>query len=93
MANKKSALKAIRKGKKLQEKNSKLKDNLKWLVKKAEKAISEKSDKAREFVKQLEKAVDKAVQKGVLKENTGRRRKSRIMAKFNIAFSDKKSAE
>jgi len=30
--------------------------------------------------------VDKAVQKGVLKKNTGRRRQSRIMKKFNAAF-------
>ena len=90
MANKKSALKAFRQDKKRQAKNTKIKDNIKWLVKKAEKAIIEKSEKAKELVKQVEKAVDKAVQKSILKENTGRRKKSRLMAKFNKAFDKKK---
>jgi len=60
--------------------------NIKSLVKKSTKAIQTKSETAAALVKQLAKAVDKAVQKGVLKKNTGRRRQSRIMKKFNAAF-------
>lgn len=92
MANKKSALKAIRQDKKRQVRNSKVKDNIKWLIKQAEKEITAKNDKARELVTQVEKAVDKAVQRNILKQNTGRRKKSHLMTKFNLAFSkqDKK---
>jgi small subunit ribosomal protein S20 len=90
MANKKAALKAVRKGKKLQARNAAVKNNVKSLGKKAEKAILAKAETAKELVQQLVKAVDKAVQKGILKENTGRRKKSRLMKKFNTAFTAKK---
>lgn len=90
MANKKSALKAIRQDKKRQARNAKIKENIKWLIGKAEKAIQSKSDQAKELIKQVEKAVDKAVQKDILKENTGRRKKSRLMIKFNKIFSGTK---
>ena len=90
MANTKSALKALRQGKKLQEKNTKIKDNIKWLIKKSEKAITDKSEKVKDLIKQVEKAIDKAIQRNILKENTGRRKKSRLMAKFNSTLKEKK---
>jgi len=91
MANKKSAMKALRQSKKLHDRNMKVKNNIKWLSKKASQAIAAKSEDAKELVKKLEKFLDKAVQKSILPENTGRRRKSRIMQKFNAAFGVKKS--
>ncbi|OGF28923.1 30S ribosomal protein S20 [Candidatus Falkowbacteria bacterium RIFOXYC2_FULL_47_12] len=86
MPNIKAAAKALRQSKKLQVRNAAVKNNIKSLVKKSTKAIQTKSETAAALVKQLAKAVDKAVQKGVLKKNTGRRRQSRIMKKFNAAF-------
>ena len=89
MANKKAALKALRKSKKLQISNSQAKSNIKELVKKSRKAIETKSDDVQTLIKNTAKAIDKAVQKGILKENTSRRKKSRLMKKFNVAFSKK----
>jgi len=86
MANKKAAMKALRQSKKLQDKNAKVKDNIKWLTKKVEKAVGEKSADALELIKKLAKAVDKAVIKKIIKANTGRRKKSRLMKKYNAAF-------
>ena len=83
-------MKELRKSKKLTGYNSAIKDNLKWLSKQSLKAIEAKQDTAKELVKKTEKAVDKAIQKGIIKENTGRRRKSRLMKHFNAAFAAKK---
>ena len=90
MPNKKSAIKELRKSVKRQAHNSQIKDNVKWLVKKSLQAIAAKDDAAKDLVKKTEKAVDKAVQRGVIKENTGQRRKSRLMKHFNAAFAAKK---
>jgi len=86
MPNIKAAAKALRKSKKLQISNSRVKSDIKGLVKKSRKAIETKSDDVQTLIKNTAKAIDKAVQKGILKENTGRRKKSRIMKKFNAAF-------
>lgn len=90
MANTKSALKELRKAVKRTAHNNDVKENITWLAKQARKSIEAKKDDAKELVAKTEKAVDKAVQKGIMKENTGRRRKSRLMKKFNEAFAAKK---
>lgn len=90
MANKKAAMKALRQSTKLRVKNAKVIQNVVWLTKKAGQAVASKSADARELAFKFEQAVDKAVQKGVIKENTGRRKKSRFMARYNTAFGGKK---
>lgn len=90
MPNKKSAMKELRKSKKRSVHNSAITDNLKWLNKQSLKAIDAKKEEAKDLVKKAEKAVDKAIQKGLIKENTGRRRKSRLMKRLNAAFASKK---
>lgn len=85
MPNTKSAKKELRKSKKRQAINRVVSIGVKKLVKDSKKAIDAKLvDKAGELVKKSVKAIDKAVKKGVLKKNTGNRRKSRLMKKYNI---------
>ena len=83
MPNKKSAEKELRKGAKLKIYNSKIKDNLKNLLKKSKKAIEAKDKQAKELVGKTLKALDKAAQKGVIKKNTRDRKKSRLHCKLN----------
>ena len=83
MPNTKSAKKELRKGKKKQEYNKKIKDNVKGLFKKGRKAIEAGDKKAASLVKDAFKAIDKAAQKGVINKNTRNRRKSRLQAKLN----------
>ena len=83
MPNIKAAMKSLRRSKKLQLKNAVVKSNIERLIKKSRKAIDAKADTAKDLVQQTVKAVDKAVQKKILKLNTGNRKKSRLMKKFN----------
>ena len=83
MANTKSAIKELRKGARKQAYNKKIKDNLKTLIKKTKKAIEAKEGKAEEMVNTALKAIDKAKQKGIIKKNTGDRKKSRLHVKLN----------
>ena len=83
MANTKSALKELRKGAKLEVYNKKIKDNVKTLIKKSRKAIEAGDKKAEEMVKTTLKAIDKAKQKGIIKKNTGNRKKSRLHTRLN----------
>ncbi|MCK5061264.1 30S ribosomal protein S20 [Candidatus Parcubacteria bacterium] len=78
MPNTKSAQKELRKGKKLNAYNKKIKDNFKSLVKKSRKAIESGDKSAQELVLKAHKALDKATQKGVIKKNTRDRKKSRL---------------
>ena len=87
MPNIKAAAKALRKSKKLQIRNTKVKSNLESLIKKSRKAIAAKSDTAKDLIQQAIKAIDKAAQKGIIKPNTGKRKKSRLMKKFNTMIS------
>lgn len=83
MANKKSALKEIRKSAKLNAYNTKIKDNVKSLVKKSRKAIETGDKDAAELVMKTLKSLDKAAQKGVIKKNTKDRKKSRLHKQLN----------
>jgi len=89
MPNIKSAKKELRKSKKIVVKNKKIKDDLKSLVKKSRKAIEAGDSKADELVTKALKAFDKAVQKGVIKKNTGNRKKSRLHKKLNTSKKKK----
>jgi len=90
MPNLKNAEKALRQSKKRQQSNYSVKENLSWLKKKTLKAIESKSEEAKELMNKVIKEVDKATKKGLIKKNTANRNKSRIMKKFNAAFSPKK---
>lgn len=83
MANTKSALKEIRKSKKRYAKNKVVKEELKTLIKDCRKAIEAGGTKTKELLAKTLKEIDKAVQKGVIKKNTGSRKKSRLQSFFN----------
>jgi len=83
MPNKKSAMKELRKSKKLSAYNKAIKENIKTLIKKSRKAIDAKDKKADELVAETHKALDKAAQRGVIKKNTKDRKKSRLHLKMN----------
>jgi small subunit ribosomal protein S20 len=80
MPNKKSAIKHLRQTEKRTSRNSLVKRNIKELIKQGKKAIADGSikDKSGELTHSLQKAVDKAVKTGILKNNTGNRKKSRF---------------
>jgi small subunit ribosomal protein S20 len=90
MPNTKSAKKELRKSKKRQIYNKKIKDNLKNLIKKSRKAIEAGDAQAKELVAKTLKALDKAAQKGVIKKNTRDRKKSRLHLKLNKSTKAKK---
>lgn len=83
MPNTKSAKKELRKSKKRQVHNKKIKDSLKDLIKKSRRAIEIGDAKAKELVAETLKALDKAAQKGIIKKNTKDRKKSRLHLRLN----------
>lgn len=85
MPNVKSAKKELRKSQKRQAYNKKIKDNLKQLVKRSQKAIVAQDKEADSLVQKSLKALDKAAQKGVIDKNARDRKKSRLHNKFNQA--------
>ncbi|MDD4271633.1 MAG: 30S ribosomal protein S20 [Patescibacteria group bacterium] len=86
MPNSASAKKELRKSKKRQTRNKKIENNLKDLIKKSRKAIETKDAGAKELVAKALRALDKAAGKGVIKKNTGNRKKSRLHKKLNQTF-------
>ena len=80
----KKGKRALRKSSKKAVYNLKIREDLKTLLKKTRKAIEakESKDKIEEMLKQAQKSIDKAVQKGIIKENTGSRRISRLMVYY-----------
>ena len=89
MPNIKSAKKELRKSKKLQLHNKRVKDKAKSLIKKSWQAIDASDSKAKDLVKDALKALDKAAQKGIIKKNTRDRKKSRLHHKLNQAQKKK----
>lgn len=83
MPNLKSAKKELRKGSRRQERNEKVKKDVKTLVKKTAKIVVTKDASAKEMLAKTLKALDKARQKGIIKKNTANRKKSRLHKKFN----------
>jgi small subunit ribosomal protein S20 len=82
MPNIKSAKKELRKGKKRQITNLKVKDNLDFLIKKSRKAIVSDDAQTKELMQKTFKALDKAAQKGIIKNNTRDRKKSRLQKRL-----------
>lgn len=86
MPNAASAKKELRKAKKRQARNQKAENNLKDLIKTCRRAIEAKDAGAKELVAKTLRALDKAAGKGIIKKNTGNRKKSRLHKKLNQAF-------
>lgn len=83
MPNKNSAKKELRKNKKNQAYNKNIKHNVKSLIKKSSKTITDQGASAKEILTTTIKALDKAVQKGVIKKNTASRKKAQLQLHFN----------
>ena len=86
MPNAASAKKELRKSMKRRERNLKINNNLKDLIKKSRKLVEGKKPEAKELVAKTLKALDKAARKGVIKKNTRDRKKSRLQRKLNQSF-------
>lgn len=88
MAHTKSAKKSIRIISERRGRNRSISSAVKTAVIKAEELILDKElEPAREAVKEATIALDRAAQKGVIHSNNAARRKSRLVKKFNAAFS------
>ena len=88
MAHTKSAKKSIRIISEKRSRNRSINSAVKTYITKAEELIlNREREPASEAVKQATVALDRAAQKGVLHSNNAARRKSRLMKKFNAAFS------
>lgn len=76
-----SAKKALRSSKRKHAFNSTKKELINKAIKQVKKLLSEKKIKeAKAYLPQVQKILDKAVKTGLLKKNTGSRKKSRIAA-------------
>ena len=90
MPNKKAAIKHLKQTIKRTKVNNLIKRNIKEIIKKGKKAFNNGSlkDKAQGLSKQLQKKVDKAIKTGVLKKNTGNRKKSRFAKMIKEAIKN-----
>lgn len=89
MPNKQASIKHLRQTIKHTKKNVAVKNSIKQLAKKNQKAIDDGSikEKYQELVKKHQKEIDKAVKSGIIKQNTGNRKKARFMKKLNTALA------
>jgi len=88
LAHTKSAKKSIRIIGERRSRNRSINSAVKTSIIKAEELILDKGlEPATEAVKQATIALDRAAQKGIIHSNNAARRKSRLMKKFNAAFS------
>ncbi|MCD4693767.1 30S ribosomal protein S20 [bacterium] len=83
MPNTKSAKKELRKSKKRKNINDRVESEFKDLIKKSRKAIDGGDEKAKELVEKTLKSLDKAAKKGLIKNNSRDRKKSRLQQKLN----------
>ena len=81
---KKASFKDLRQSKKRMARNLKIKNSLKKNLKEGRRLIeTKKADEAQKLIKQSIKEIDRAISKGIIKRNTGARKKSRLMKKLN----------
>ncbi len=82
----KSAKKALRQNKKRRLRNLRRLEAMREIIKKIKKLIQEnKKEEAEKLLPLAYKAIDKAVKRGVIKKNTGARKKSRLTRLINKA--------
>jgi len=89
MANLKSSIKEIRKNKKHHIRNLNQKSKMKSLIKKAKAAIEQQSENKDSLIKEALRIIDKTIGKGIIKKQTGARKKSRLMVFFNQKAAQK----
>jgi len=83
MANSASAKKYIRSSEKRQELNDNYRRKYREAIKKIAELLQEgKKKEALEYYPTAQKAIDKAVKRGVIKKNTGARKKSNLVKKL-----------
>ena len=83
MANASAAKKYIRSSAKRKELNDNYRDKYRQAIKKALELIQEgKKDEAVKLFPTVQKTIDKAVKRGVLKKNTGARKKANLVKKL-----------
>ena len=88
MAHTRSAKKMIHVQSEERRRNRTIKSSVKTYIDKAEELISDKElEPAKEAVQRASIALDKAAHKRVIHANNAARRKSRLIKKFNTAFS------
>ncbi len=92
MPNIRSASKRMRQNQTRYRENLSVKRSMRQAIKQTYDAISNHQEQeAREHAKNAQKAIDKAVKKGVIKKNTGARKKSRLTRQLEQAFASSKS--
>ena len=79
----KQAKKALKKSEKRAATNKLVKSTIKTLVKKSKQGIAKKDGNVETTIKETIKRIDAAIQKGIIKKNTGARKKSRIAKGLN----------
>ncbi len=83
MANAPAAKKYIRSSAKRKELNDNYRDKYRQAIKKTLELIQEgKKEEAVKFFPTVQKTIDKAVKRGVLKKNTGARKKANLVKKL-----------
>jgi len=84
MPNTKSAAKELKKTKKRTQKNFRVKNNVKTLLKKIDKALAASDKKGvDELFKKVQSMLDKAAKTKIIKKNAAARKKSRLLKKIN----------
>jgi small subunit ribosomal protein S20 len=89
---KQQSKKALRQTKRHAERNMKVREDLKTLMKKVRQAIDKKEakDKIAPLIIQVQKSLDKAAQKNVMKKNTAARKLSRLVKYYQKSLATEK---
>ena len=84
MPNKHAAIKDLRKNRKRATHNTRVRTNVKFLVKKTSDLLKAgKTAEAKEAIRALQQAVDKAAKLGIIKPNKAARKKSSLMKQLS----------
>ena len=84
MANLKSSLKRIRSNERKRVRNVAVRTNIKTEVKRVEQAIEQGNyEVAKKMLSEVSSTLDSASTKGIIKKNTGSRKKARLAKKIN----------
>ena len=84
MANLKSSLKRIRSNERKRVRNVAVRTNIKTEVKRVEEAIEQGNyEAAKKMLSEVSSTLDSASTKGIIKKNTGSRKKARLAKKIN----------
>lgn len=81
----KSGIKRARQAKKRKARNLATKKAIKNAVKAADRAIKAKSAEVNDLIKTAVSVIDKAVERGIVHKNSGSRKKSRLLLRYNKA--------